>query len=326
MKSTGIITADPNPIRLRDDQSLGATTLTWTSEITREVEVRVGAPDGQLLSRTGPYGSVVTGDWVSDGMTFFLQNVSNRLPLTPDNTLATIAVKTAPRVKQPGPDVPPVGGVNFGDFRRVSPISAHWGLDRGRPVDRYYIENFLAAHSADVRGRVLAIGDDGYTRMFGGDRVTQSDVLHVEEGNPMATIIGDLTDAPHIPSDAFDCILCPQTLQLIYDVPAAIRTMHRILKPGGVLLATFPGISQTYDREWGSYWCWNFTPLSAQRLFEKVFPPEHMKIEAHGNVLTAIAFLQGLAAEELRQEEFDHRDTGYDVSITTRAVKAAKRR
>src|SRR5690348_8634455 len=36
-----------------------------------------------------------------------------------------------------------VGRVNFGDLRRLKPISVVWGFDRGRPVDRYYIEQFL---------------------------------------------------------------------------------------------------------------------------------------------------------------------------------------
>lgn len=215
------------------------------------------------------------------------------------------------------------GEVQFGSLRRLTPISQDFGCDRGRPVDRYYIENFLAARSADVRGQVLEIGENSYTRRFGGDRVSKSDILHVVEGDPEATIIADLTDAEHIPSDSFDCFILTQTLQLIYDVRAAVKTIHRILKPGGVLLATFPGISQTYDNEWGGTWCWNFTSVSARRLFEEYFPSEHLTIETFGNVLAAISFLHGIAAEELTKEELDYRDPGYDVSITVRAVKPA---
>ena len=67
------------------------------------------------------------------------------------------------------------------------------------------------------------------------------DILMATEGNPQATIVGDLTDAPQIPSDAFDCAIVTQTLQFVYDVRAALATLHRILAPGGVLLATVPG-------------------------------------------------------------------------------------
>jgi peptidoglycan/xylan/chitin deacetylase (PgdA/CDA1 family)/SAM-dependent methyltransferase len=217
----------------------------------------------------------------------------------------------------------PVGEVDLGDLRRLTPLSPDFGCDRGRPVDRYYILRFLAARAADVRGRVLEVGERTYTRDFGGDRVTSSDVLHVSEGEPDATVIADLSRADHIPSYAFDCIIITQTLQLIYDVAAAVRTMHRILEPGGVVLATVPGISQTYDSEWGGSWYWNFTPLSARRLFEETFGAGNVEVEAHGNVLAAISFLHGLAEEELTSDELDHRDSGYPLTITVRAVKRA---
>lgn len=212
--------------------------------------------------------------------------------------------------------------LNFGDMRRLAPISRKFGYDRGRPIDRYYIENFLARQADDICGHVLEIGDDSYTRRFGRERVALADVLHVTEGNRAATIIGDLTRADHIPADTFDCIILTQTLQFIYDVQAALKTIQRILKPGGVVLATFPGISQIASDSWGDYQSWSFTTLSAQRLFEEVFPKSHIKIEAWGNVLSTIAFLQGLAVEELRSEELEYRDSNYELLITVRAVKA----
>jgi SAM-dependent methyltransferase len=212
--------------------------------------------------------------------------------------------------------------VRFGSLRRLTPVSRKFGYDRGQPIDRYYIENFLDRWAGDVQGRVLEIKDDSYTRKFGGDRVTGTDVLDVAESNQAATIIADLTRADHIPSDAFDCIIFTQTLQLIYDMPAAIKTLHRLLKPGGILLATFPGISQISYEDLGDYWCWTFTRLSIRRLFEEVFPTANVRVEAHGNVLAAIGFLHGLAAEELRQKELDYQDPDYEVVITLRAVKS----
>jgi SAM-dependent methyltransferase len=221
----------------------------------------------------------------------------------------------------------PVGKVRFGDLRRRKPISRRFGFDRGQAIDRYYIENFLARHADDVRGRVLEIGDNFYTRKFGGSRVEISDVLHVTEGNPQATIVADLTRADHVPSDAFDCIIFTQTLQFIYDVRSAIRTLYRILKPGGILLATFPGIGRMLDpsqEKWDVHYHWAFTLPSVRRLFEEAFPTSNFEVEAHGNVLAAISFLHGLAVEELRQEELDHREAdydGYEVLIALRAVK-----
>jgi SAM-dependent methyltransferase len=221
---------------------------------------------------------------------------------------------------------PPIGWVRFGSLRRVTPISAVFGLDRGTAVDRYYIENFLARHAFDIHGRVLEIADRAYTTRFGGDRVAQSDVLHVQEGNPKATIVADLTCDNHIAPDSFDCIILTQTLQFIYDVRAAVSTLHRILRPGGVLLATIPGISQIsrYDmKRWGEYW--RFTTLSAQRLFAEAFGPMNVSVEAHGNVLVASAFLYGLTVEDLHREQLDARDHDYEVLITVRAAKTEEK-
>lgn len=216
------------------------------------------------------------------------------------------------------------GRVRFGDLRRLTPISRHWGYDRGGgPVDRYYIERFLAAHALDVRGTVLEIGDDVYTRKFGGDRVECSDVLHVVDGNPRATIVGDLTRADHIPAASFDCIILTQVLQFVRDPAAAVRTINRILKTGGVVLATGAGIAQISRKDmeqWGEYW--RFTDLSARTLFAEVFPAANVEVETCGNVLAAVAFLHGLAASELSESELEFCDPYFQVLVTVRAVKS----
>ena len=219
--------------------------------------------------------------------------------------------------------VPPVGWVRFGSFRRVEPFSREWGMDRGLPIDRYYIEKFLSEHSADISGYVLEIGDDRYTRKFGSKKVVKSDVLHVV-GTPQTTIVADLTSGENIASERFDCVICTQTLSFIYDVRAAIRTLHRILKPGGVLLVTLPGgihpISRFDMEHWGDYW--RFTSLSARLLFEEIFG-KNIQLKAYGNVMAATAFINGLAVEDLRSQELDYCDTDYEVSIAVRAIKPA---
>jgi SAM-dependent methyltransferase len=217
---------------------------------------------------------------------------------------------------------PALGRVRLGSLRRLSPISLVFGLDRGQGIDRYYIEDFLDRHGTDIRGRVLEVANNSYTKRFGGEKVTRSDVLHVQEGNPRATIVANLA-SDDMPPDIFDCIILTQTLPFIYDTRAALRTLYRILKPRGVLLATFPGISQIsrYDMErWGDYW--RFTSLSARRLFEETFPGVDIAIKTHGNVLVAGAFLYGIAAEELQKKELDHQDPDYELLITVRAVKS----
>ena len=89
----GLITADPNPFR-PDSQGMGQTTLSWLAHGTSKVEVRVNAPDGPLLARQGPgRHSQPTGQWVRDGTTFYLQDVSKGLPLVAENTIATVTLK-----------------------------------------------------------------------------------------------------------------------------------------------------------------------------------------------------------------------------------------
>lgn len=222
---------------------------------------------------------------------------------------------------------PLVGSVRFGSLRRLQPISGTFGFDRGQPVDRYYIEIFLKKYSADIQGRVLEVGDPFYTRKFGGDRVTSSEVLHVLKGEPHATIVGNLETGEGIRREEYDCLILVQTLNCIYDFHSALSNCYAALKPGGVILATIPGISQIsrYDMDrWGDYW--RFTTLSARRLWEEIFPVSDLKVEAYGNVLAAIAFLQGLAAEELKPEELHYPDPDYEMLITVRAVKPGKKR
>jgi SAM-dependent methyltransferase len=219
---------------------------------------------------------------------------------------------------------PRVGHIAFGDLRRLTPISTDWGFDRGTVIDRYYIDRFLARHAGDVQGRVLEIGTNEMTRKYGGARVSQSDVLHVVNSGPPVTIVGDLSNGAGIPPDAFDCVILTQTLHLVYDVRAVVRTLHRILKPSGVAVVTVPGITKIsrYDMDrWGHYW--SFTSRSARRLFEETFTPGNVTIDAAGNVLAATAFLQGIAAEELSGDELDYRDPDFETLIGIRAMRNA---
>jgi glycosyltransferase involved in cell wall biosynthesis len=207
-------------------------------------------------------------------------------------------------------------------FHRLTPASTDFGYDRGTPIDRYYIERALAEHAPEIQGRVLEIKDDTYTRRFGDTRVSRSDVLDVVADNACATIIGDLRNAPQIPSDAFDCVIVTQTLQLIDEVQCAIRTLHRVLKPGGVLLATLPGISQI-ARDGFNRWedHWRFTDASARRLFTDIFGPGNVTVAVYGNLCAAVNFLDGRSAEELSARELDHLDPDYQLVNFVRAVK-----
>jgi len=217
--------------------------------------------------------------------------------------------------------LPPVGHVSLGDLNRTTPFSNEFGYDRGGPIDRYYIENFLAKESTSIQGRALEIGDNEYTLRFGGDKIVKSDILHVHDSNPNATIIGDISSAPHIPDNTFDCIVLTQTLHLIYDFKGALATCHRILKPGGVLLITVPYITSIDKDEWGSTWYWSFTDKVLRLLMAETFPKGNVAISSHGNVLAASAFLYGLGQPELTKEQLDTYDPQFQLINTVKATK-----
>jgi glycosyltransferase involved in cell wall biosynthesis len=223
---------------------------------------------------------------------------------------------------QQGSSGPRVGSFRFGDFASVAPACADFGYTRGLPIDRYYVEGFLADRSADIRGRALEIGDASYCRRFG--RVTQQDVLHVDTGARDATITGDLSQTGVLPLGVYDCMVITQTLHLIYDMPAAIKEMYKALKPGGVLLLTSPGISRIDRGDWKDAWYWSLTEASIRRLFFEGFGDENCDVGIHGNVYAATCFLQGLALDEVDRKKLDVLDPSFPVILTVRARKGVQ--
>ena len=213
--------------------------------------------------------------------------------------------------------------LRWGDFQRLTPISDNWGVDRGQPVDRYYIGSFLASHASDVRGRVLEIKDPGYTRNVGGHRVTTSEVLDIRPDNPQATIVADLTAADVVPGAQFDCFILTQTLHIVFDVAAAVRQAARLLKDDGVLLATIPAVSRvnTEGADVSSSDYWRLTSAAVEALFQQAFHPSDLTIETYGNVHVCAAFLYGLAVEDLDPETLAYADPLFPLIHCVRAVK-----
>lgn len=219
--------------------------------------------------------------------------------------------------------IPVLGQVTLGDFRRLTPFSTSFGYDRGGPIDRYYIEKFLQQEAESIRGRALEIGDNAYTMQYGGATISQSDVLHIDATNPQATFVGDLSDAPHIPDNTFDCLVLTQTLHLIYDFKSALQTCYRVLKPGGTLLLTVPGITPIDRGEWKETWYWTFTTWALHRLFIETFPESKVEISSFGNVHVATAYLYGLGLPEIDRASLDYYDPQFQVINAVKAVKHA---
>ena len=208
----------------------------------------------------------------------------------------------------------------LGTIRRTTPLSEHYGRERGTPVDRYYIEQFLAAESASITGCVLEVLNREYTERF-GVAVERSDVLDIDDANTVATMVADLAAKDALPADSFDCFVLTQTLQYIYDLKSAVENVHRVLRPGGTVLCSVPTISRvgrlTLDSEY-----WRLTAAACSRLFGDAFPGGDVRVRARGNVLAAVAFLMGMAAEELSPRELERDDPFFPLVVTVRATKA----
>lgn len=201
------------------------------------------------------------------------------------------------------------------------PVSRQFGYNRGTPIDRLYIEDFLEKHHTVITGDILEIAENEYTLKFAHQPFT-SHVLHVVPGNPNATIVGNLETGENIPDNKFDCMIITQTLAFVFDIHSFLKNCHRALKPGGVLLLTNPSITPVsrYDMDrWGDYW--RFTDLSMRKLLELYFPPEKIEVVSYGNYYAAAAFLAGKAVEDVWRRRLFPADPDYPVSICAVARK-----
>ena len=211
---------------------------------------------------------------------------------------------------------------SLGDLRRVGAVSPCWGVDRGRPVDRRYIEDFLHRHAKDIKGRVLEVKDPVYSKLFGGPGIDQLDVVDIDRANPDATIYADLQNAPELPDSAYDCVILTQVLPVIFDVHGVMDTVHRILRPGGVLLLTAPGpFSPPFAGDAYEKFYWAFYPITIRTLLERRFSKREIHVEAHGNLATCAAFIAGLSEQDLSEADYAVDHEHYPLIVAARVEK-----
>lgn len=206
-------------------------------------------------------------------------------------------------------------------FNSKKPLSSLYGLDRGVPIDRYYIEKFLKNNEELIEGNCLELLDNKYTKEFGGDNVKKSDILDIDTDNKRANIIGDLRNLSNIQSNSYNCIILTQVFQFIDDLDSAISECRRILKRGGCLLVTLPSVSRIdcVSGSDGDYW--RFTKASAKYIFSKFFKKDDIEIKSFGNVSVCINFLAGVSLSEVNKNSLDFNDESFPLLITVKATK-----
>ncbi|MGG1573350.1 methyltransferase domain-containing protein [Fictibacillus sp. NRS-1165] len=200
----------------------------------------------------------------------------------------------------------------------IRPKSRNFGFDRGKPIDRFYIETFLENNREVIKGHVLEVGDNYYTKAY-GTNVSKSDVLNLIP-SPEATIVGDLATGEKIPHEVFDCIILTQVIHVIYDIKMALKHTIKALKPGGTLLLTTTGISSSCRTDFhGDYW--RFTDTSLRMMLNELVDEEKIEIDVFGNVAVAKAFLDGLAIHEIPEAILGIKDDHFQVLLTAKVKK-----
>jgi hypothetical protein len=202
----------------------------------------------------------------------------------------------------------------WGTLRRVTPFSDCYGWDRGLPIDRYYIEGFLARHADAIRGEVMEVRDADYTVRFGGSRVTRAHVVDVVTDNPKATLVADVTVDGSLPDAAYDAIIMTQTLHVTEDDEAGFRVLWKSLRPGGTLLFSGPCVGRI-DHELSELDSWRYTPNGLRRKLARLLPDAEVEVEGFGNVLAGAAYLYGLAVQELTPAELEVRDPFFPIVV-----------
>lgn len=177
--------------------------------------------------------------------------------------------------------------------------------------------NALMGGIAAAQGEFIIMGDADDSYDFA--EVSKFIDKLQEDGNPLATLVADLTKPNNIPSNQFDCIICTHVLHIIADIDKAVSEMYRILKPGGVLLTAVPHVSMCDP---GFHELWRFTPEGLASVLAKAFGTGNVTMRAYGNSLTAAGETRGLITREFSKAALAYHDPRFAVEVCARAYRA----
>lgn len=193
--------------------------------------------------------------------------------------------------KRLGLQIPKTGKVRFGDLRRLTPLSASAGRERGLPIARYYGEAFLLEQSAAIGGRVLHEGSLAVSRFARRD----AEIISASNRSEF---------------DLFDCVVAEDRLGVCAEPTLGLRELLDVTRPGGTLLLieNVGGGNRGDLRRL-------MTERGVAALVREHFPEIRLEVRVYGNVLSLSACLHGLAAEDLSARELDGTDPRYPVVL-----------
>lgn len=204
--------------------------------------------------------------------------------------------------------------IDLGDLKRVTPLYDLRKGDSSR-IDAYYLKDFISQEVSKSGSKILFSGSNVYSDYLKQDKNINPDNLPFEGEEKF------LSNLVNLPAESFDCIILIQILHMVYNLKTIIKTLNDLLKPNGVLYATFPGTCHhhCWEEDFTAYRV--FTRISLTKIFEENFISKSIKIKTYGNVLTAAALLHGVPAAELTFKELKTVDKQYPVIITVKAFK-----
>ena len=219
------------------------------------------------------------------------------------------------RLRTLGLVTPLTGMLDWGDFKRFTPFCPDFGLTRGTPIDRVYLDKFIAKIASTVTGSALEIGglSDNKT-LYGFHACTEYHGLDLKEA-PGVSYVGDAHDTALFDAGSFESILLFNVLEHCYAPQKVIDNIFCWLKPGGKCFLMVPNAQRVHDYP-ADYW--RPLPDGIKYLFREY---KEMQLYVYGNPVTLMASMMGVAAEELASNEIDPHHPEYPVVTCVVATK-----
>ena len=202
---------------------------------------------------------------------------------------------------------PKPGTVRFGDFGRLWPFSHRFGFDRGAPVDRYYLQQFVRSIRPVVRGRCLEIGGSLKNNWLYRFDVDEFRTLELEQSRVADDLVGDAADRGVLDPESWDSILAFHVLEHCPNPFAVASNMCAWLRPNGHACIVVPCAQRVHNYP-GDYW--RFMPDGLRVLFRDF---SEVNVSTYGNPLTVVSNYLALSHTELLAEDMDAVHPDYPV-------------